>query len=253
MLGNRKSEDTHNLRLKVRYTSKRLERSADAMRAVVCRATAGLSVPVFAVTGWFAMTSVSMAVTATYRNDFRVCAGRLLSVGVTAEAASQACAAALRPGDLSSCVTRIGRQTQIAAPDALTTCRQARRPEQVADCVVGISRYTRETANPAVLNYCGRSLLPVRFAQCVVGLRAEIDLAPTQALDTCIDASDRISGFLPSFIPSTAQPTEIKPTYESTPLPPEATPVPSVPTTVPPASAPAPSEPSQTPANPGSQ
>lgn len=253
MLGNRKNEDTHRFGFKASRSAKRLERSADALKGVVCRVTAMASVPVFAVTGWLAMTSSSIAVTATYRNDFRVCAGRLLRAGVAAEAASQACAAALRPGDLSACVTRIGRQTQIAGPDALATCRQSRRPEDLATCVVGISRYTREAANPAVLNYCGRSLLPVRFAECVVGLRAEIDFAPAQALETCIDSSDRFTGFLPSFIPSTAQPTQFRPTYESTPLPPEATPTPSAPSTVPPATAPGSSGPTQTPANPGSR
>ncbi|NJM70338.1 MAG: hypothetical protein HC862_08965 [Scytonema sp. RU_4_4] len=194
------------------------------------RASAGLAAPVFAVAGWFAMTSSSMAVTATYRNDFRVCAGRLLSVGIAADAASQACAAALRPGDLSTCVIKIGRQTQIAASDALTTCRQARRPEEVASCVVGINKYTREAVSPEVLNYCGRSLLPVRFAQCVVGLRAEVDFASTQAMETCIDASDRISGFLPSFVPSNRQPTEFRPTFESTPAPSAPSQTPAAPT-----------------------
>jgi hypothetical protein len=92
----------------------------------------------------------------------------------------------------------------------------------------------------------------------VVGLRAEIDIAPPQALETCIDASDRVSGFLPTFIPSTAQPTQSRPSFEATPLPSEATPVPSAPSTVPPATAPSeptqtPTEPSQTPANPGTK
>ncbi|MBW4632207.1 MAG: hypothetical protein KME30_09975 [Iphinoe sp. HA4291-MV1] len=246
MLGNRKSENTYRLGLRARYTAKRFERSANTFKAVIFKTTAGLAAPVFAVAGWLAMTSSSMAITATYRNDFRVCAGRLLSVGVAADAASQACAAALRPGDLSACVTRIGRQTQIAASDALATCRQSRRPEDLATCVVGISRYTREAVSPEVLNYCGRSLLPVRFAQCVVGLRAEIDFAPALAMETCIDASDRISGFLPSFIPSNKQPTDFRPTFESAPTPSEPSQTPATPSQIP-------SEPSQTPANPGSK
>lgn len=254
MLGNKRNKDAH------WHTAKPIETNADGLKAVVCRVTAMASIPVFVVSGWLAMASSTMALTGAYRNDFRVCAGRLLKSGVAAEAASQACAAALRPSDLSACVTRIGRQTQIAAPDALATCKQSRRPEDLATCVVGISRYTREAANPEVLNYCGRSLLPVRFAECVVGLRAEIDLAPPQALETCIDSSDKISGFLPSFIPSTAQPTQFRPTYESTPLPPQATPTPSAPSTVPPASGSGssdptqtPTQPSQTPANPSTK
>ncbi len=67
--------------------------------------------------------------------------------------------------------------------------------------------------------YCSRSLLPVRFAQCVVGLRAETDSAPVQAMDNCIDASDRaVSGYLPSFIPATRS-QDIQPTFQTTPIP----------------------------------
>lgn len=224
MLGNRKSEYIHNDKM---GATKR------PLRAVFCylRCTNKLTVPVLAMTGWLAMSLPSTAVTATYRNDFRVCSGRLLSVGITAEAASQACATALRPSDLSSCVSKIERQTQIAAVDALSSCRQVRRPEELATCVVGISLNTQEGVNSTVLNYCSRSLLPVRFAQCVVGLRAEIDLAPTQVMDSCIDASDKITGFLPSFIPATTRPTEFGPiepirTPQPTTPPPPTTPDP---------------------------
>ncbi|MGH8002018.1 MAG: hypothetical protein ACREPR_21960 [Brasilonema sp.] len=230
MLSNKKSEGIHRLGQRARHTAQRLERSADALKAVVFKATAGLAAPVFAVAGWLTMTSSSMAVTGTYRNEFRVCAGRLLSVGIAADAASQACAAAIRPGDLSACVYKIGRQTQIAASDALATCKQARRPEEIAICVIGINKYNRETAGPEVLNYCGRSLLPVRFAECVVGLRAEVDFASTQAMESCIDASDKISGFLPSFVPSNRQPTEFRPTFESTPAPSAPSQTPAAPT-----------------------
>ena len=172
----------------------------------------GLFAPVLAMAGWLAMSLPSTAVTATsyntnvnasYYNEYRVCAARLLSVSVAAEAASQTCASALRPRDVSDCVVRIQRRTQIPATDALSYCRGSRLPRDLASCVVGISQYSKEAVNPLVLNYCSRSLLPVRFAQCVVGLRAEIDFTSTQSMDTCIDASDQISGFLPNFIPAT--------------------------------------------------
>ncbi|MEO0969346.1 MAG: hypothetical protein AAFX80_13715, partial [Cyanobacteria bacterium J06639_18] len=71
------------------------------------------------------------------------------------------------------------------------------RPQELASCVVGISRNSKESADPEVLSFCDRSLLPVRFAQCVVGLRSEIDLVPTQAMETCIDASDPITNISP--------------------------------------------------------
>jgi hypothetical protein len=182
--------------------------------------TIRLFAPALAMAGWMAMPLPGMAVTASYANDYRVCAGRLLSVGVTADAASLGCANALRPRELSLCVARIQRQTQIAATDALASCNQARRPEDLAACVVGISANAKEAVNPAALNYCSRSLLPVRFAQCVVGLRAEIDSAPIQAMDNCIDASDRaVSGYLPSFIPATRSQQNIQPVFESNPIP----------------------------------
>ncbi|GAX43593.1 hypothetical protein NIES4075_46080 [Tolypothrix sp. NIES-4075] len=182
--------------------------------------TIRLFVPALAVVGWMGSPLPGMAVTASYANDYRVCAGRLLSVGVTPDAASVGCANALRPKELSLCVSRIQKQTQIAAADALASCNQARRPEDLATCVVGISANVKEAVNQAALNYCSRSLLPVRFAQCVVGLRAETDSAPVQAMDNCIDASDRaVSGYLPSFIPTTRSQQNIQPVFETTPIP----------------------------------
>ncbi len=174
----------------------------------------GLFAPALAMVGLLATSLPSKAVVtansynqdvnASYYNEYRVCAARLLSVNVGAEAASQACSRALRPRDVSLCVVDIQKHTQIPSADALSSCTRARLPRDLSRCVVGINRYTKEAVNPMVLNYCGRSLLPVTFAQCVVGLRAEIDFSPSQAMDTCIDASDRVSGFLPNFIPASA-------------------------------------------------
>jgi hypothetical protein len=181
--------------------------------------------PILAIAGWLGMTLPSIALTTSSVNDFRVCAGRLRGLEISVEAVSQACATALRPRDLSACVTRIQRQTQFAATDALSSCRQARRPQELAACVVGISRNTpQEALTPAVLNYCGRSLLPLTFGQCVVGLRAEIDITPAQAMDTCIDARDRISsipsGSTPPTTPPTSRPTtEFQRTFETVPTP----------------------------------
>ncbi|MEH2155683.1 hypothetical protein [Nostoc sp.] len=178
-----------------------------------------LTVPVLAIAGWLTTILPNVAVAASYSNDYSVCAGRLLSVGITAEAASQGCAKALRPTDLAGCVAKIEKQTQIAATDALSYCGKARRPEELATCVVGVSSSTQEAVNPAALDYCGRSLLPVRFGQCVVGLRSKIDLPPTQALDTCIDASDTVIGASSSSTPPTIIPAGSSPSIETTPFP----------------------------------
>ena len=95
------------------------------------------------------------------------------------------------PKRLATCVYDIQRQTNILATDALATCTRVRQPDELATCVVGISVNSQEETIPEVLNYCRLSLLPVRFAECVVGLRREIDVTPIQAMNTCIDGSDR--------------------------------------------------------------
>jgi len=186
--------------------------------------TAKLTTPVLAMAGILGITLPSNAISNPFRrnqNDYRVCAARLLSVGIPAETVSNTCAAALRPKEVSSCVGQIQRKTQIPATDSLSFCGQARRPNDLATCVVGIGTKSQETVNPAILSYCSRSLLPVKFAQCVVGLRSEIDFSPTQAMENCISASDRISNVVPLSRPGipAAPPTEgFSPTFETTPV-----------------------------------
>ena len=135
--------------------------------------------------------AMAASVPSTYLNDYRYCSARLLALNVSAEAVSTSCANALYPKRLATCVYDIQRQTNILATDALATCTQVRQPDELATCVVGISINSQEETIPEVLNYCRLSLLPVRFAECVVGLRREIDVTPTQAMNTCIDGSDR--------------------------------------------------------------
>lgn len=135
--------------------------------------------------------ATAASVPSSYANDYRFCAARLLALNVSAEAVSTSCATALYPKRLSTCVYDIQRQTNILATDALVTCNQVRQPEELATCVVGISINSQEETLPEVLDYCRLSLLPVRFAECVVGLRREIDVTPIQAMDACIDGSDR--------------------------------------------------------------
>jgi len=181
--------------------------------------TIRLTTPVLAMAGWLAMMAPSIAVTASYANDYRVCTAQLKNLGITTQAVSQGCAKSLRPRDLSACVVKINQQTRITAVDALSSCQQARRSEDLSTCVVGITKYATGAVHTAVLNYCGRSLLPEGFAECVVGLHIEIDLPPTQAMDTCIDASDRVSGFSPTSAPQNRVPTEFSPSFEVTPMP----------------------------------
>lgn len=149
------------------------------------------TVPAIAIAGLFVNILPSQAFINLSKNDYRICAAQLLKAGMTAQAASQGCAKAIRPRELSSCVADITRKTEITASDAFSSCRQARRPKDLATCVVDISRNTKQAVNLATLNHCGRSLLPVKFSECVVGLRQEINLDPMRSLNVCIDASDK--------------------------------------------------------------
>lgn len=170
-----------------------------SMSGIFNAKTIRLTIPVVTIAGLWTSILPSVAVSdAYYNNDYRACAGQLLKAGVTPQAAAQGCATALRPRDLSACVAAIRQRTKIEPTDALASCSRARRPKELASCVVGVSQNTKEEVNTAVLTYCGRSLLPVTFAQCVVGLRREVSLTPIQALDTCIDASERANGIATS-------------------------------------------------------
>jgi hypothetical protein len=159
-----------------------------------------------------ALAEVDMVPT-SYLNDYRVCAARLLKLGVRAEDTSKSCASVLRPREFSVCINQIQKNTPLKAEDALIPCRQARRPEEFSACVVSISAKDQEAIAPTALSYCGRSLLPVRFAQCVVGIRSETDFASLQAMNTCIDASDKLGDLLPSSPPRVITP----PTTPGTP------------------------------------
>jgi hypothetical protein len=194
------------------------------------RLSAGIAAPALVVMGWLGMTFLpGTNAIAVSTGDYRACASRLLKAGITAEAAASACARALRPRDLSSCVAEIEDETEIAAVDALSTCTRAWRPEDVGACVVGISKNTKagnqvldkQLLNRTILSNCGLSLLPRRYAQCVVGLRLQIDnLAPTQAINTCIDASNYVSGYLPTFIPANKTDNTIfQPSFQTQPIP----------------------------------
>ncbi|MDJ0678087.1 MAG: hypothetical protein QNJ36_22335 [Calothrix sp. MO_167.B42] len=186
----------------------------------------GICLSALTMVPWFATYLPVQAANITSAKDYRLCAFQLLKAGVTEENASKACAEALYPEDVSACVLRIERQTKLAAQNILATCEKSRRPKDLAQCVNGISRNLEEGAKSATLDYCGRSLLPVRFANCVVGLRAEIKFEPIKAMDTCIDASDLISNTAPSFIPAGQNPQQSVPSFEIQPIPENMEPTP---------------------------
>jgi hypothetical protein len=174
--------------------------------------------------------------------DYSACAEGLLGTGLDNDDAAAACAAALYPKALSSCVTAIEGETEIVATDALSGCRRVRRPEELASCVVGITGVSTTGTEPLdVLTYCRRSLLPVRFSNCVVGIASQVTaFSTTEMMTNCIAATNRLRQVLPNFIPSgeevplqplpnTENPSSITPV---TPTP-RATPAPTTPRSVP--------------------
>jgi hypothetical protein len=121
---------------------------------------------------------------------FDACANSLLNSGISQEQAGTACADALEPKELAACVDKIKGETALAAEDALKSCYRVRRPEDLASCVVAIDSTTEGSQNAALaLDNCRRSLLPARYAECVVGLNDAIpDLGVAKTMETCISA-----------------------------------------------------------------
>jgi hypothetical protein len=91
---------------------------------------------------------------------------------------------------------------------------------ELSTCVFDIGNRAREAEALSVLDYCRRSLLPLRFSNCVVGLSREIDFSTPRALQTCIAAEDFPTQLSPTFAPPPPpQPTPPTPVPNVTPAP----------------------------------
>jgi hypothetical protein len=134
--------------------------------------------------------------------DFQICAAQLVRyAGASPEAASDACSEALLPKDLSRCVVTIAQLTPTLTSDALVACQKVRRPVELGRCVYDITSSTRDSEALRVLDYCRRSLLPTRFAECVTGLSREVDFPAGRVLDRCIAAEEFPRNSNPTFVP----------------------------------------------------
>jgi hypothetical protein len=156
-------------------------------------------------------------------SDYETCANRLVGAGVSQEDAASACAGALYPTEVASCVVSIDSATTIAANEALTGCRRVRRPLELATCVSQINDLSSATEPLSVLDYCRRSLLPTRYSACVVGLSREVSSPVADLLQTCIAAGTRPRNVLPNFIPAEQAPA----TTPTAPVGAEVTPPPT--------------------------
>ncbi|MFB2837060.1 hypothetical protein ACE1CA_21250 [Aerosakkonemataceae cyanobacterium BLCC-F167] len=177
-----------------------------------------------------AIPSQSLAVESNaFDYDFKTCGVELARAGIPASEASESCSDALYPRDLTVCVLTIYKQTKISPADALTTCRQVRRPRDLGSCVANISLNTTGGNPGAILDNCRRSLLPVRFGKCVVGLVESLKLPVTGVMNNCIDGTDRPRDFYPP---------GASPLREAPPQQPLIVPVPVNPTLPPPTTTP---------------
>ena len=170
------------------------------------------------------ITIPSKPAAAASTNDFQFCADYLRRASISPELISQACSEALSPKELAKCAIRINVQTPTPANDALTACLRVRRPQDLATCAVDIGKSTRSKEALAVLDYCRRSLLPVRFSQCVIGLTREIDYSIPTALNACITAEDFPRNLTPAIAPPpSSNPTQPSNVPSSVQIPPNPT------------------------------
>lgn len=130
--------------------------------------------------------------------DFEACAANLTAEGVDEALAAAVCGRALHPEDLGACVVEMDYEA-LSVDAVLSACTQVRRPDELAGCFNDIRGQDTAVAEANVLDNCRRSLLPERFANCVVGLRQEVMLSTDEVMASCIAAGDRPRNVLPSF------------------------------------------------------
>ncbi|NEQ40454.1 MAG: hypothetical protein F6K40_31180 [Okeania sp. SIO3I5] len=126
------------------------------------------------------------------RKSFRICSKDLLSLGLSESEVANACGAALKPRDLSRCVTKIYDNTtdELPAEDILFNCQRVRRVDELGTCVKKINKAFKNKSNEsAVLENCRLSLLPESFSSCVIGLSDNVGLSTEELLATCLNQS----------------------------------------------------------------
>ncbi len=149
--------------------------------------TAATSLPIVGVA---ALSAPSYSLEADSWNPWQVCAIELINSNISHEQAAAACSSAIEPKDLSFCTIKINSLTPVDSNIALAACIRVRRPLELASCVVDINKDTDNPIPLAVVDHCRRSLLPIRYAECVIGLDREVNFSTSQALATCINAED---------------------------------------------------------------
>lgn len=154
----------------------------------------------FALIAGLATPMVLISAPKAIANDFEACTGTLIDAGIEATSAAGACGKALHPADVSSCTLDVTRAAAVDAEQALLACQSDRRPKELATCVSSIHRGLVVDNSTAVLNNCRRSTLPLRFADCVVGVANAAALATVDSMTQCSAAGYRPADIAPTFI-----------------------------------------------------
>ncbi|PZO43661.1 MAG: hypothetical protein DCF17_05535 [Shackletoniella antarctica] len=157
------------------------------------------SIP-FALIAGLATPLVLLAAPGAIANDFEVCTSRLIEAGIDGSEAAGACGKALHPADLSSCTLDVVGVADVDVEQALLACQSDRRPQELATCVSDIHQSLEIASSTVVLNNCRRSVLPTRFADCVVGVATAATLTPAESMSRCSAAGYRPEDVAPTFI-----------------------------------------------------
>jgi hypothetical protein len=134
-------------------------------------------------------------------NDFETCARDLVAAGIESAVAASACGTALRPADVSACVTSVVGVADVSALTALSACSRDRRPREMATCVTSIHNALTVTDSFEVVSNCRLSVLPERYSACVVGLSDGAGLGVSESLNQCISAGYRPVELAPTVAP----------------------------------------------------
>lgn len=122
-------------------------------------------------------------------NSYRTCAENMQAVGISEDIAANVCAGALKPENLSRCVSKIyDNAIEGVAPSfILFNCQRVRRPEELATCVADILNEIPDASSELTIESCRRSLLPERYASCAIGLYEQLQLPSTEIFATCLN------------------------------------------------------------------
>ncbi len=122
-------------------------------------------------------------------NSYQTCAEEMLGAGISSDVAADACAGALKPENLSSCVTQIYDSTVegVDPSSILFNCQRVRRPQELGTCVVDILENIPEANSEIAIENCRQSRLPQLYGSCAIGLYQQLQMPYTEIFASCLN------------------------------------------------------------------